>query len=283
MMKKCFAFLSVCLISACAPSREEPEIHSVPDRIVSLAPAITQKLYLLGVDDKLVANTVYCNTPEDAKSKPKIGNVTQVDVERIVTHKPDLVIASNLTRPEQVQKLKNLGIRVVRRPNAKTFHELCESFLELGRIVGEPEKATQIVEKARADVASLRQLVAERPIKSVFIQLGAKPLFAATLDSFVNDYIEFAAGSNIVAHGSEGVYSREKVVMQNPDIIIVTTMGIVGAKEKKVWDKYTVIAAVKNDAVHVVDSYRICSPTPVVFVEALRDVIKILHPEVEVE
>lgn len=282
-MKRYCAVLLACLAGACAPSRKVPESSAPPVRIVSLAPAITQKLYLLGVDDRLVANTIYCNTPEDAKGKAKIGNVTQVDVELIVSHRPDLVIASNLTRPEQVEKLTNLGIRVVRRPNPETFDELCESFVELGKIVGEEEKAAVIAAKARADVDALRKLVSELPRKSVFVQLGAKPLFAATQDSFVNDYIEFAGGSNIVAQGAEGIYSREKVVMQDPEVIIVTTMGLVGVEEKKEWDKYTTITAVKNDAVYVIDSYRICSPTPTIFVEALRDVIKILHPELELE
>jgi iron complex transport system substrate-binding protein len=278
-MRKCIAMLMIVFVGSCKPAKDVSREYSAPQRIVSLAPAITQKLYLLGVDKRLVANTVYCNLPEDAKNKVKIGNVIQVNIEAIVTLKPDLVIAANLTRPEQVEKLETLGIRVVRCLNPKSFAEMCDEFVELGKIVGAQERAEQIVAQVNADVADIRKLTADVSRKRVFIQIGSKPLFTVTKDSFVNDYIEYAGGENIASQERSGIYSREKVVKENPDIIIVTTMGIVGEAEKKVWMKYPTITAVANKNIHVLDSYKVCSPTPVIFVDMLREIAKILHPE----
>jgi len=117
----------------------------------------------------------------------------------------------------------------------------------------------------------------------VFIQIGTKPLFTAGKNSFVNDFIEFAGGTNIAKDTEVGIYSREKVLEENPDVIIIVTMGIRGIKEKEIWQRYKNINAVKNKRIYIIDSYKICSPTPISFVETLKELIKILHPEIEVE
>jgi len=84
-----------------------------PERIISLGQTITERIYLLGADRNLIADTVYCVQPEDAKYKEKVGTLIQANLEKIVALKPDLVIATNMARPKQLRKLKDLGIRVV--------------------------------------------------------------------------------------------------------------------------------------------------------------------------
>ncbi|MBL7226136.1 MAG: ABC transporter substrate-binding protein [Desulfobacteraceae bacterium] len=254
-----------------------------PERIISLGQTITERIYLLGADRNLIADTVYCVQPEDAKQKEKVGTLLQANLEKIVALKPDLVIASNLARPKQLRKLKDLGIRVVRFSYPKNFSEMCRQFLELGELLGKEEKAKEIIDNTKKEVAAIRMKTGNLPKKRVFIQLGIKPLHAVTRESFMNDYIEFAGGENIALNEGRGAYSREKVLKGDPEVIIISTMGSsegeTGKKEKEAWMKYGSIAAVKNQNVYIVNPDKLCSPTPITFVEALREIAKMIHPD----
>ena len=253
-----------------------------PERIISLGQTITERIYLLGADRNLIADTVYCVQPEDAKYKEKVGTLLQANLEKIVALKPDLVIASNLARPKQLRKLKDLGIRVVRFSYPKNFSEMCRQFLELGELLGKEEKAKEIIDNTKKEVAAIRMKTGNLPKKRVFIQLGIKPLHAVTRESFMNDYIEFAGGENIALNEGRGAYSREKVLRENPEVIIISTMGSsegeTGKKEKESWMKYGSIAAVKNQNIYIVNPDKLCSPTPITFVEALTEIAEMIHP-----
>ncbi|MDI6840999.1 MAG: ABC transporter substrate-binding protein [bacterium] len=253
-----------------------------PHRIVSLGPAITEEIYLLGAEDRLVANTIYCERPPEAKKKEKIGTVIEINVEKIISFKPDLVLATPLTDPKAKEKLKNLGLKVVTFPVEKDFNEICRNFLELGQIIGKKEEAEKIIYQVKNEVDSISKKIKtlsklEVTPPKVFIQVGANPLFTVTKDSFLNDLIGFAGGVNIALGAKTGLYSREKVIQQNPDVIIIVTMGIVGEKEMKSWQRYKTLNAVKNNRIYIMDSYKVCSPTPISFVEALEELVKILH------
>lgn len=252
-----------------------------PRRIISLGPAITEELYILGVEDRLVGCTVYCRRPPEAKKKEKVGTAIEVNLEKIVALRPDLVLATSLTDPDAKEKLKNLGIRTAVFPAAKDFSEICAQFLELGMIVGKEAKAAEISAAARNKVDSIRRKIGGFKRPKVFIQVGANPLVTAGGDSFINDFIEFAGGINIAGEVDTGLYSREEVVRKNPDLIIIVTMGIAGDLEKETWAKYKTLNAVKNGRIYVIDSYRLCSPTPVSFAEALGEIARILHPQIQ--
>mgnify|MGYP001563998775 CR=1 FL=1 len=120
-----------------------------PNRIISLGPTLTEQLYLLNAGDKIIGNTIYCKIPPDAKNKEKVGTIIEQDLEKILTLKPDLVLASSMTNPKTVKKLNNLGIKVVRFSYAKNFNEICHQFLELGEIVGKKKEAQRIIEEVR--------------------------------------------------------------------------------------------------------------------------------------
>lgn len=251
-----------------------------PQRIISLGPSITEQLYLLGVEDRLVGCTVYCKRPKEAESKEKVGTVIEVNLEKIASLKPDLVVATSLTDPRVVERLKKLGIKGVGFSQAKNFAEICQQFLELGGLVGKEKEAQEIVNIAKNKVDSIKEKIRGLQPK-VLVQMGAKPLWVATKDSFINDFIELAGGENIGPLGRSGLYSREKVLKQNPDVIIIVAMGIVGEQEKKIWERYETLKAVKDKRIYIIDSYKLCSPTPVSFVETLEEMIKILYPQEE--
>ena len=280
MFDRClFSFrLILVLLSILALHAKLADATDPPRRIVSLGPTITEKLYLLEAQDELVGVTTYCERPPEARAKEKIGNVTQVNIEKVVQLNSDLVLATSLTGSRSVERLKHLGLRVVVFKEPSSFAEMNQQFLELGRIVGREERAEEVVRASEQNVERIRNWVKGLPRPKVFVQIGARPLFTATEHSFLNDFIEFAGGANIAAGAKTGLYSREAVLWQNPDVIIVVTMGITSQNEKKAWQKFKSISAVKHDRIVIMDPYKTCSPTPETFVEALEEMVKALHP-----
>ncbi len=262
---------SICNIGFCS---------TYPQRIISLCPSITEQLFLLGGGDKLVGVTTYCNRPEEAQKIEKIGNIIEVNIEKIISLHPDLIIATSLINPKAKEKLKRLGIKVITFPAPKSFNEICNQFVELGRIVGKEKKALELVHKAKKDVSSIQNKVKNLPKTKVLVQIGTKPLWVAPKDSFIDDFIKFAGGINIGPNNEMGIYSREEVLKQNPDVIIIATMGIAGEEEKKIWQNYKTINAIRKNRIYIVDSNKLCSPTPVSFVKTLEEIFHILHPNI---
>ncbi len=280
MMKKAAALFMLIAISSSVHSAQH-EKKSL--KIVSLGPAITENLFLLGAGDNVVADTVYCTRPSAAKKKEKIGNVTVVDVEKILSLKPDLVIATSLTNPEQVVKMRNLGIKVEVLPMPRSFNELCDQFMRMGRLTGREQYAQKIVDENRARVETIKGKTKRLVKKKVFVQLGANPLFTSTRDSFIQDYIDFSGGVNVAGDSKTGFYSREKVISDDPQVILIVTMGITGEREKNNWRRYATIDAVKNKRIYIIDSYGVCSPTPVTFVLTLKEIAEYLQSDSKVK
>ena len=250
-----------------------------PKRIISLAPSVTEELYLLGVEDSLVGNTTYCVTPPEAVAKEKVGDITRINLEKIVSLKPDLVLATSLTNSKAIQKLKNLGIEVMIFPAPKNYAYLCDQFLTLGKAVGKEAEAKAIIAVSKEKVMAIKAVTAGLDKPKVFIEIGAKPLFTANRDYFINDFVDMAGGVNIAQDAKLGTYSREEVLRKNPDVIIIVMMGIAVEKEKEVWQKFKDLNAVRDNRIYVIDSRKVCSSTPVTFVETLNEIAGLLHPE----
>jgi iron complex transport system substrate-binding protein len=249
-----------------------------PERVVSLGSTITEKIYLLGAGDRLVANTNYCVRPPEAKHKEKIGTIIKSDIEKIFSLKPDLVLATSLTQPRQIKKMERLGLKVVVFQQPANFNEMFEQFLELGKLLGERETAEEIIGRAKKQISGISNIKREGKKPKVFFQIGARPLFTATGESFVNDFIKYAGGVNIAADAKSGMYSREKVVEADPDVIIIITMGIIGEQEMETWKNYKSMSAVKTGRIYIIDSYIVCSPTPESLAGTLNEISEIFYP-----
>lgn len=258
--------------------QDDSRIQFYPQKIISFGPFITEELFLLGIQDRLIGCTVYCNRPEQAKNKEKIGTALTVNLEKILSLKPDIVLATSLINLNAIKKLRILGIKVKVFPIPRSFNQICNTFLELAKIVGKEKKAKEILNEVIIKTDLIKNNTRGFIKTRVFFQVGAKPLFTITKNSFINDFIEFSGGINIAKDAGTGFYTREEVLRRNPDVIIIVTMGIIGEEEKKTWKKFKALNAVKNDRVFIVDSNKICSPTPVSFVEVLQEMVDLLHP-----
>ncbi|MEW6007912.1 MAG: helical backbone metal receptor [bacterium] len=245
-------------------------------RIISLSPYITEEIYLLKADKSLIACTTYCKV----KNKERVGSVMGVDIEKIVGFKPDLVLATPLSNKAQIEKLKGLGINVVLFSYPKNFSSLCEQFMELGRLLGKEKEAERVVKVSRKRVGEVKKKTKERPKSRVIVQIGANPLWVSGKNAMINDFIELGGGINI-GPDEDSPYSKEEIIKDNPDVIIIMEMGIIGENEKKNWERIKVINAGKNKRIYIVDAYSLGSPTPASFPKTLKRIVKILHPDID--
>jgi len=248
-----------------------------PKRIVSLSTVITEEIFLLGEGKRLVGRSHFCVRPAEALKVPEVGSIVEVNLEKVVALAPDLVIVTPMIDPRAVAKMRALGLRVETFAPAKNFKGVNDSYLRLARMLGKETEAARLAKEQEKAVKLLRQKVLPGPALSVFLEVGAEPLVTVTGDSFLNDLIEFAGGKNIAVGAARAVYSREKVLSQNPDMILISSMGFDGEKEKQLWRKYPELKAVRKNRIVFVDSDLFCSPTPVTFPRALENMIQILQ------
>jgi len=238
-------------------------------------------IYLFGGQKKLIADTIYCKFPKDANNKIKIGSLTTIDIEKIVKLKPDLIVVTPMLNINQYKLLKKLHIKVLVYPQLKTYKAIADFFIKLSKYFNKTKIAKKIIKNADIKIKKYSKLLKTKKKYKVFFQFGAKPLFTVTKDNFLNDMLKMANLINISENSKSGIYSTEQVVFNNPDFIFITTMGIQGSKEKSNWLKLKNINAVKNNKIFIVDQYKYCSPTPIVFTDALKELILLIHPDLK--
>jgi ABC-type Fe3+-hydroxamate transport system substrate-binding protein len=271
MMKlhRIIVFILFIVIGSCGFSQSS-------QRIVSLAPSLTKMLYLLDAQHELVGCTSYC---EEAKKDNKsiVASAVEVNVEKIFLLKPDLVVATTLTKPATIASLEKVGIKVNVFPSPKSYSEICNQFIEIAKLTGKQALAKSIVEKQQAKLSQLKHSIPKGKKPKVFFEIGAKPLYTVIPNTFMDDYISYAGGKNIASDLKKGTITRENVLLKNPDVIFVVTMGIVGAEEKSTWENYQNITASKNGKIFIIESNKACSPNPVSFVEVVEQLIKMMY------
>lgn len=250
-----------------------------PKRIISLVPSVTKSIYLLEAEDLMVGCTSFCllKKPADAQI---VASAVQVNLEKSILLKPDLVIASTLTNPETLKSFKKLGIETMMLPYSKSYDDLCSQLQQLGEKIGKKELADEIVNSSKKKIEELKKRVPKLDKKpKLFLQIGANPLFTAVPNTFMQDFIEFAGGVNIASEFKIGSITREKVLVSNPDVIFILLMGTLSADEKQSWERYKNLNAVKNNKVFVMDQEKTCSPTPLLFADALEEMIDKIYSE----
>jgi iron complex transport system substrate-binding protein len=197
-------------------------------RIVSLAPSVTEMLFGLGLGDRIVGATDHCDFPPEAKKIPRVGGLGRPNVERLLSLAPDIVIATDLERKDLAEALRLDGLRVLEL-KIGNFAELFDAERKIGDAVGEPEQAARQVREMQAQLDRAAKLYAGVPrdrLPRVFIEVWSDPLITAGGRSFLDDVIARAGGVN-VAHDLERDYptiNPEKVVEWNPDVILLCYM-----------------------------------------------------------
>ena len=275
-MRKCI-FLLMFLLSGCISKVAQEAV--VPQRIVSLAPSITEILFAMGAGDKVVGVTTYCNYPKAAKELPKIGNFAAVDFEKIVALKPDLVIVTTDGNPcEVIGKLESLGIRTL-VTDSKSFAQLLDSIDAIGKAVGKQEEAQGLLSKLKRDWESIGEKHREGSQSAVLLLYGISPLVAAGEGSLGDELVRQAGGRNIFGDSGRSYVTTdlEKVISLSPEVIIQVAMGSEtneGVREG--WSRWSSIPAAKNGRIWVLTPDLITRPGPRI-IEGLKLIEKAIH------
>jgi iron complex transport system substrate-binding protein len=258
------------------------EIGGPPRRIVSVAPNVTEILFALGLEDRVVGVSIYCQHPPEALQKEKIGGYINPSLERIIALRPDLVvgIAEGDLRAF-VDKLADLKIPVY-IANPRDTLEVLNSIRKIGEITFAPDRALEIVRSMEARIERVRQKVQSRLRPRVLHVLDFNPLISAGKGTFVDDLIRISGGRNIAetAMGKYPRFSMEEILVQDPEVIFLASMKSRDplVKQRKWWERWKKISAVKEGRIYVLDADLIHRPSPRI-VDGLEEVARAIHPE----
>jgi len=241
-------------------------------RIVSLCPYVTENLYLLGMGENIVGLTLQ-DREKYKKNSEIVGSMLQLNIEKIISLKPDIAIASKEgNKPENIIKLKTLGIKTYVLAQLFSMNDIFENFIKLAEITGEKRKGEEIVKKAKEKLEKIKFIKR----KSVFFILGWKPLITTGRETFMNDLIEKAGGKNIFGQiNKKWIFVNiEEVIKKNPDVIIYIEMG---ENFKSYIERMKEVKAVKENKILKIDPYKIGSPTPESIVDVCIKINKFLN------
>ncbi len=252
-------------------------VQAMPKRIISLVPSATKSINLLGGGNLIVGCTSFCERPKTGKAQV-VASAVQVNLEKAMLLKPDLVIVSTLTNPETIKTFQKLGVEVMNFPYPKSYKEVCDNFVKLGAKIEKEQKAKEIVVLSQKRLAAVKARIPKQKTKpTVFMQIGANPLFTAVPNTFMDDFIVYAGCANIASDLKLGSITRETVLARNPDVIFVILMGTVSKEEKTRWMQYKNLKSVKNNKIFIVDDDKTCAPTPLLFVDALEEMVEMIY------
>ena len=259
------------------------EVTEAPRRIVSVAPNVTEILFTLGLGDRLVGVSTYCQYPPEALKIEKVGGYINPSLEKIVALRPDLVvgIAEGDLRTF-VDRLAALKIPVY-IANPRDALEVLTSIRKIGEITFAQEPAGKIVRSMEEKIRRIQDRVQGRPRPRVLHILDFNPLISAGKGTFVDDLIRLGGGRNVAetATGKYPRFSMEEVLVQDPEVILLASMKSQDplVKQRRWWERWKAISAVKQGRIYVLDSDLIHRPSPRM-VEGLEQVAKAIHPEV---
>jgi iron complex transport system substrate-binding protein len=260
----------------------EVRIDEVPQRIVSLAPSNTEILFALGLGDRVVGVTRYCNYPEEAKEKEEVGGFATADLEKIIALEPDLILASGTLQKSLVTELEARG-QTVFWLYPCTVNDILESFERIGELTGSTTAAQQLREGVEEQIEAVQAKIGditdqERP--TVFRVMSLDPVGTIGGESFQTDDYWIAGGKNIFADTEKNYFELdlETLLTLDPDIIVICGEDEEEAKARIIsqegWGDLT---AVKTDRIVVISCDLICRPSPRI-AQTIEQLAKGFHP-----
>jgi len=256
-----------------------------PSRIVSLAPNITEILFALGLDEKIVAVSSDSDYPPQAETKMKTGTFWQPNIEAIIESKPDLIITEQIEQQKSAaETLNKLGYNVLSLKIEK-ITELLAAIKKIGKATGCDKQAEQLVKNMNLRLSELKSkfnLVRKTKVLWV-VQL--EPLRVVGRDTFVNDLIEIAGGENAIGDTIQYYppIGTEELLACGAEVIIHSAMdgSDISQQQKtaeKFWAKFTNLPAVKNKQIYVIKAdtaLRLGPRLP----EGIETIAGLLHPQ----
>jgi iron complex transport system substrate-binding protein len=230
------------------------------NRIVSMAPNLTEILFALELDDKIVGVTNDSDYPPEAAQKPKIGTFWQPNTEVIIASKPDLVVCETfLQQNEAAQVLKRTGLNVLSL-RVESIDELFAAIRLIGKAAGCLEKAEQLAAGIKEQLDQIRKAFSSLKKVKVLWIIQTEPVRVAGVNTFINEIIQLAGGQNAIAPTGDQYpsISTEAISGCGAEVIIQSAMGTQDmAKQQesaeKFWSRFANLPAVKDKRIYVID------------------------------
>ena len=274
-------YLVASLIVLCGHNVGAQEAPSSrPQRVISLAPSVTETLFALGFGNRLVGVTTSCDYPAEARKLPKIGGFMSPSLEAIVAKRPDLVIGvSSATDPVKAREMERIGLKVTLISLA-SLSDILSSIKSIARLMGSPQDGEKLVNTIGAQVRDVKKSIELAPLRSVLFVVGIRPLVAVGGKNFIDELITLARGENIGGSAAQPWLNlpEEYVVAKAPQVIIEAGMGTEREQSDKRWGDLKSIPAVKERRIYSYPSDKILRPGPR-FGEALAELAGLIHPE----
>jgi iron complex transport system substrate-binding protein len=252
-----FAALAACQARAAVTVKDDDgnliTLQKPAQRVISLAPHVTEMLFAAGGGSHVVGVVAYSDFPEDAKKIPQIGSNREVDLERIMALKPDLIVVWRHGSSErQIEMVRKLGVPMF-HSEPQTLEAIADSVAKLGQLMGTENAAGPAAAELRRQLAGLRSRYANRPTVRAFYQVWDKPLYTLNGKHIVSDALRLCGGENIFARlaVTAPVVSVEGVLQENPEAIFATAEKNYGGVS--MWKPYGTLLAVRNDNLFTID------------------------------
>lgn len=289
-MKKKLLFIAVCavcfggtyllktaIVSShySSPSRED--LRTVPERIISLAPSVTETMFLLGIGDRLVGTTLYCNHPPEARTVERVGGYSTPDFEKIALLEPDLIIMLEEHRKIDLEeKFRKVGLQTC-VVSTGTVEKILDSIITIGSVCGVTETAEHIAASLRKRLSGLKGTeTGVRPSVLVTVgknmgSAGLESVFAAGKNTYYSDLLQILGARNACPDTPQEYVqiSGEGMLRSNPDIIIDIVPEASSADVKKVIRTWKAVPSL-NAHIGVLSSEYCARPGPS-FIKILED------------
>jgi len=259
-------------------------LSSPPQRIVSLAPNITEILFSLGLADKVVGVTRYCDYPPQVLEKEKIGGLVDPNLEKIQALRPDLIVAFRGNPLRLLKKMVRLHLPVFVLDTGESLEDLFLTIEKLGRLTRSEEQATSLIQALKKEYESVHQaLQAVTLTPKVFLSLPGQGLWTCGQKSYLNDLIVKAKGVNIAGRIPEKWlhFNREVFIYENPEVIIIMAKNQKDFSRVEQWflnqPHLKTVTAVKKDQIFFLDENTASRFGPRL-VDAYVKLVRLLHP-----
>ena len=243
-------------LAACASET----IESRGERIISVAPNLTELLFAAGAAERVVAVSEYSDYPEAAKELPRIGDAFRLDYERIVALAPTVAVIWETGTPAGVAKrLEDLGIRVVGIPTHR-LDDIAAGLIELGELAGTQDVAAAAAAEFRRKIEALRAEYRDRPQLRVFIQIDEAPLYTVGGGHLITEIVELCGGVNVFAEATSLALpvDLESVLVRAPQAILSSDDG----DPVPYWSRFGQLEAVARGNVFRAPADRLARPSP---------------------
>ena len=277
--------LAAVLAATVAPVRSQT---AVPQRIVSLVPAVTEMLFAMGAGRGVVGVSSYDAFPAEARALPKVGALVDPDFERILTLRPDLVVVYG-SQDELIGRLSRARIATFRYRHAG-LADITATIRELGDRVGRADEAHRLARGIEGEIDAIRRVVGKERRPSTLLVVGREPgtlrgIYASAAVGFLHDMLIAAGGADVLQDvARENLQMSVEVLLARAPEVIIEVYPSAGwpperiARERAVWAALPALPAVRTSRIHVLADDRLLIPGPRV-AEGVRLLATTLHPK----